>query len=92
MVYTLYVCLFGMIICNFAAFFLALQLLCYNRATCREDKAYKVNTYCFPRLLDGGSRVLPKGLFRPPDEGLIPSDGLLRLKWTPGLNGIEATT
>ena len=43
-------------------------------------------------MLDGGSRVLPKGLLRPPDEGLIPSEGLLRLKCTPGLNGIEATT
>ena len=42
-------------------------------------------------MLDGGSRVLPKGLFLP-DEGLIPSDGLLRLKWTPGLNGMAATT
>ena len=52
----------------------------------------KTNTHCFPRLLDGGSRVLPKGLLRPPDEGLIPSDGLLRLKWTPGLNGMAATT
>ena len=81
-------------ICNFCLLlhFLSLQLLAtvIELHTCK-DKA-KVNTYCFPRLLDGGSRVLPKGLFRPPDEGLIPSDGLLRLKWTPGLNGIEATT